>query len=88
MGPIAIYIYIIFIAYPSHGDLRLCPPRHGWDHQLVMIYMGPDGTNIEDMWGTFSGTKYHKAVANTLCQQLGYDDGQIKHEDASKEVNE
>ena len=52
----------------------------------MMIYMGPDGTDIEHMWGTFSGTKYHKDAADTLCQQLGYDDGSIKHEDASEEA--
>lgn len=75
-------IIIIFIAFPSHGDLRLCASG------LVMIYMGPDGTNIKQMWGTFSGSNFssHKDVADTLCQQLGYADGEIRRGDASEEA--
>ena len=55
-----------------------------------MIYMGPDGTNIEHRWGTFSGSNYssHMDVADTLCQQLGYDDGEIDRKNASEEVKE
>ena len=52
----------------------------------MMIYMGPDRTNIEHMWGTFSGTDFHPETPNTLCQQLGYDDGHIKHDNASEEA--
>ena len=80
---------IVILAYPSHGDIRLCP------NGLVMIYMGPDGTNIENLWGTFSGDKGSndksanmKHIANTLCQQLGLNNGKIYRVDASKEAGE
>ena len=53
-----------------------------------MIYMGPDGTNIKEKWGTFSGDNgiHLKNAANTLCQQLGLDDGRIHRVDASEEA--
>ena len=55
-----------------------------------MIYMGPDGTNVEHMWGTFSGTLvgHQQYVENTLCQQLGYAEGKLTHGDSSYEVAE
>ena len=46
---------------------------------LVMIYMGPDGTDVDHMWGTLDGGGAD-GVANTLCQQLGYDDGYTNYE--------
>ena len=44
---------------------------------LVMIYMGVDGTNFDHMWGTLDGTgaRDQSVVENTLCHQLGYDEG-------------
>ena len=45
---------------------------------LVMIYMGPDGTDIDYMWGTLDGEEAEQnEIENTLCQQLGYDDGHV-----------
>ena len=46
---------------------------------LVMIYLGPDGTDYDKMWGTLDGmgAEGQSQVADTLCQQLGYDDGYI-----------
>ena len=77
-----IIITIIYTAFPSYGDLRLC------DSSLVMIYMAPDGTNIEYMWGTISGSvmNHTGGIADTLCQQLGYDDGALVHKDSSNEA--
>ena len=43
---------------------------------LVMIYMGPDGTDVDHMWGTLDGTDANE-VGDALCQQLGYHDGRI-----------
>ena len=44
---------------------------------LVMIYMGSDGTDVDHMWGTLDGreARDQSVVENTLCRQLGYDDG-------------
>ena len=45
---------------------------------LMMIYMGPDGTDFGHMWGTLNEDVSDSGmVALTLCQQLGYDKGQI-----------
>lgn len=54
------------------------------DSGLVMIYMGPDGTNMNHMWGTISG-RFRRA-GDTLCQQLGYGDGEIRRGDSSDET--
>ena len=72
---------VLHTALPSHGNLVQC------DDGVVMIYMGPDGNYQHRMWGTFSGTSYkpNKVVADTLCQQLGYDDGVINHYRTSSE---
>ena len=57
-----------FIA-PSYGDLEL-------EGDLVLIYMGPDGTDYAHMWGTLGATNQHgKEVGDTLCRQLGYEKG-------------
>ena len=56
-----------------YGDIRLDESRDG----LVFLYLGPDGTDIESMWGTLSSVG-EKNVAKTLCRQLGYLDGDIK----------
>lgn len=39
-----------------------------------MLYMGPDGTNYDNMWGTLdaSGARYQGPVATTLCRMLGH----------------
>ena len=44
---------------------------------LVMIYMGPDGTNFDHMWGTLDGeeARFQSDIEYTLCQQLGYTGG-------------
>ena len=75
---------IIYTAFPSHGDIRLCAS------DLVMIYMGPDGTNIEKLWGTISGIviRHKQNVEDTLCQQLGYDEGKLINKDSSNEAVE
>ena len=37
-----------------------------------MIYMGPDGTNIEHMWGTVSGDEHNRTGAIAACHQLNF----------------
>ena len=57
-----------FVA-PSYGDVQL-------KGDLVLIYMGPDGTDYPHMWGTLSGSNKHSEyVGDTLCRQLGYEEG-------------
>ena len=57
-----------FLVPPSHGDVRvMC-------NTLVMMYMGPDGTDVDHMWGTLDAMNARE-VANTLCRQLGYENG-------------
>ena len=64
-----------FVA-PSYGDVQLL--KGG----LVLIYMGPDGTDYDHMWGTLSGTKEHSEnLGDTLCRQLGYAEGRVTFEE-------
>ncbi len=51
----------------QYGDIRLDDSHGG----LVLLYLGPDGTDIELMWGTLS-SEGEQNVAPTLCRQLGY----------------
>lgn len=62
------------VAPPSHGDLWLRQDKDG----LVLIYMGPDGTDYPQMWGTLSASGIGANVANTLCSQLGYFNGSFR----------
>ncbi len=73
MVPSINLLYTLYILV-HYGDIRLDESRDG----LVLLYLGPDGTDIESMWGTLSLEGNHHNVANTLCKQLGYDDGGIR----------
>lgn len=56
--------------------MRLLPqPGDAVGSGLVLVYMGPDGTDVDEYWATINGNNYHGNVAKTLCQQLGYDMG-------------
>ena len=50
---------------PINGDVALRDATG-----LVLIYM-------DSQWGTLNGLNYGSSVANTLCRQLGYEDGNI-----------
>ena len=58
-----------FVA-PSYGDVQL-------KEDLVLIYMGPDGTDYDHMWRTLSGKREHVNLGDTLCRQMGYEKGKL-----------
>ena len=52
--------------------------------------MGVDGDGLvkilmNSQWGTLNGLNYGPSVANTLCRQLGYEDGAIATSPGSNE---
>ena len=74
-----IQLFVVDAAPPSYGDVRLTPSG------LVLIYMGPDGNDIGvNNWGTLDGFNSGPNVGDTLCQQLGYDDGSVTLEQTSE----
>ncbi len=66
-------ICAVFVATPSHGDLRLIPADDGY--ALVQLYNGADGA--DGLWATLNGYNLGGSVGNTLCHQLGYDKGDM-----------
>ena len=69
MNQLRIQIIFNFPVPPSHGDVQLLPSKR------VLIYTGPDGTDVPELWATINGYQSRGNVAQTLCQQLGYNDG-------------
>ena len=59
----------------QYGDIQLDDSRGG----LVLLYLGPDGTDVDLMWGTLSSEGKEQNVAKTLCRQLGYLGGDTKN---------
>jgi hypothetical protein len=70
-SPAAILPYLISVP-PSHGDLELLPSGR------VLIYTGPDGSDIDELWATLNDQDRSGNIYKTVCQQLGYNDGQGK----------